>query len=147
MCATDFDPAAMFCQKTVRARKPWTCVECGLPIPTGRHYVKTTMVSERGNRPTVDEAHPECDALADFIRDQICGPIGKERHGVILIGGLGEEIENLGEYMAGTGPGRTLIGADVDDDGEPVGDAGPVKPLVEELWAIATAQYRTAVST
>lgn len=118
-----------------KSRKPHRCYECGLPIPVGRGYVKTTAISERGDRPQVYAVHPECDAIRDFIRRDICEAHGTD--GGILMGGLAEEIGELNEYTVATESERdelAAMGWNMDEDG--------VREVVEWLWDAVKDGYR-----
>lgn len=142
MCNTDYDPADVWTETTRRARKQHKCSECYRPIPAGRHYVHITYLAE--GKWHVHRMHAECDALATFIEDQVCGG-----HGAILTGGLSEEIAELNEYDGGrsvaehpalVAMGLELAGSERDDDWEPA----TARDVAEWLWDCVKAEYREA---
>jgi hypothetical protein len=142
MCNTDFDPADVWNETTRRARREHTCGECYLPIPRGRHYVHVSWLYD--GRWRTHRMHVECDTLASFIEDEICGG-----HGTILTGGLGEEIGELNEYDGGrtnsehpalVALGFEMAGSEEDDDWEPA----TARDVVEWLWDCIKAEYRPA---
>jgi hypothetical protein len=160
MCASDFDAAEVFSQTRVRrGRVARKCYECDLPIPIGAPYIRTFMVYE-GDADTYS-VHVECDAIADFVRDHICRvehdelqarrkPQHRERFdGMILMGGLGEEIWQLTEYWwqltADDAAEVRALGFDVDDDGDGDVTASPAQ-VAEWIWDIVRDSYRPAVA-
>jgi hypothetical protein len=150
MCTDDGDPCVVWSEARVNAaRKPWKCYECDLPIPVGAPYIRITAIQERGDRPQTYQQHVGCSALADFIRDDICGAHGE--HGYIELGGLDNEISNLNEYGTATLAERDdllALGFDftLDDDGEP-DDAPGAREVCLWLWNIVRAEYRPTAVT
>jgi predicted RNA-binding Zn-ribbon protein involved in translation (DUF1610 family) len=90
MCDIDYDPATVWDEQAVRARRPHECMECSGTIKPGEDYVRVGCLFE-GSWSTLIRCAP-CDFLADAIETLECGDEGQ-----ILFGGLGEEIANLGQ--------------------------------------------------
>lgn len=160
MCATDFDHAEVFRQTRVgKGRVARACYECRLPIPVGTPYIRTFMVSD--GMPDAYAVHVECDAIAEFVRDHICQvehddnqasrkPEHRERFdGVILMGGLGEEIAQLADYRwqltAEDAADARAIGFDVDEHSEDDLAASPAQ-VAEWIWEVVRDSYRPTVS-
>ena len=156
MCSTDFDPADVFNQVRVnRTRKARKCWECNLPIPVGSSCVRTFMVFE--GDPATYFVHSGCDAVADFVRDEICRvehEIEESRKhpaqfrsrfdGVILLGGLDSEIDSLQDYAwaltAEDSADAIAIGLEVEDDGDGTLQASP-QQVAEWVWDLAREPY------
>lgn len=145
MCSTDNEASAVWNERIVRARKPHRCDECHLAIPPGRHYIRIGSLYD-GHWETF-EKHPECDAVADWVRVHVCEAHGE--HGFIPVGGLDEEIHNLRDYgpaMLGPGEAEELeaMGIELTDwepEGEPDAKRVEFSAIGEWLWDLAKAQY------
>ena len=159
MCSTDYDAAELFNQIRVnRSRRARKCYECDLPIPAGAPYIKTFMVFE--GDPGTYAVHVECDAIAEFVRDEICrveheqeqarkkpGSYVDHFAGVILMGGLGEEISSLSEYTWDVtdddATDARAMGFDIDDDRADGGSLTATPAQVAEwIWDVARDSYR-----
>ena len=120
MC--DFDGAAEFSSSCMRkARKAYRCIECHGPIPAGSRHEYTCGKAE--GEFYSGRSHLECSALWHFIHRELCGG-----HGVMLLGGLDEEIDQYSEE-------------DLDADGEPTGD-----PTLRDIWDAIREGYERAAT-
>jgi len=147
MCSTDLDASDVWEVTTVVARKRHKCSECYLPIPVGCRHLRIGSLFE-GSWETIRQ-HVECDAVAEFVRKHICEAHGE--HGFIPVGGLGEEIRNLGDYgpeMLSPGEADELAAIGVElTEWEPEGDDRrrvDLAAIADWLWDLAKAPYQEA---
>lgn len=145
MCSTD-DGWEWFSEKRVTARRSHTCDQCGLEIRPGDPYIKTA--AKEPDYFACYHVHVGCDAVADFVRTQICEAHGE--NGWIPINGLDNEIENLRDYFP---PEPTVddiaaceaLGIEVDwrDESDPtIG----YEAVASWVWDMAKAPYHGAAS-
>lgn len=88
MCSIDYEPAAVWDERSVRARRPHKCIECAGTIRPGEHYARVGCLFE-GSWETLIRC-ALCYFLADAIETLECGD-----EGLIPYGGLHEEIHNM----------------------------------------------------
>jgi len=75
------------------------CVECHRVIPRGADYIRIFTIEFRGDPPSVSPVHVECWALWKFVHEEVCND-----EGLIMIGGLWDEILNQDSYEDEEGP-------------------------------------------
>jgi hypothetical protein len=94
MCSDGYDDESpqFYFETRRRARKPRRCCECGRAIPSGETYVR--KAGKWDGRTASYDTHLACEDLRDFIEEVVCGG-----HGHIYIGGLSDEIGEVGEYL------------------------------------------------
>lgn len=101
MCAIeDAEPAQVWLNATVKAVKPWRCVECRRPIGVGEQYNRTTLLQEGVWRRIRTCAH--CWAAARWLAE-VCGGYV---HGVLL----GELLEHWEQGYRSVGFARLIAG-------------------------------------
>src|SRR4051812_6334707 len=93
MCDIYGDTSDVWSETTQRARKPWTCCECGAPIPAGTIYTRFGSLFD-GHWDTF-RMHYECRVLWGSVAGDLCG-----HPGYVLAGGLPEELHEYGDEAA-----------------------------------------------
>lgn len=92
MCSDDLDYPEFYNTSTPTAKRRHRCDECGSFIPIGEKHRYT--VGKWDGEFQSFRSHFACQDLREFITDVICGG-----HGEIAIGGLRDEIDELGDYF------------------------------------------------
>jgi len=117
----DGDRCDVWDESTPKARKEHTCIECFLPIPVGDRHVRVGMLFE--GRWTTERVHAGCLALFRLIDAELC------RNSGILLGGLGEEIQQQDEDDVDPHLGMSTRGT------------------LEWLWELVKEPYRQEAAT
>lgn len=100
----DGDSADVWIETRRRARKGRTCDECGAIIARGLDYLTIALCyrEEGWSRLSV---HVECMALWRFVQKEVCGG-----NGLIMIGGLSDELDGYDENIERDDEGEPLSG-------------------------------------
>lgn len=126
MCAIDGAEGStitIWHETTPRARKPWTCIECGRTIPPGEQYLRVAELYD-GRWSTLRTCH-HCDAAGEWLR-AACGGY--------LAYGLAEELrDHWDEGYRSILMGKLILGIRDRWHGgaDPVPDLGRVRAVAE----------------